>query len=189
MLGHVNIFARACAHTTFCPNVHTNDSKSGGIKKRLGWLLSHTIRLFGVIYVALGLLKLHNLSFPRDVTLEYLHLANPIFPVATNQVILMFAGVVELIAGFFLVFFKGPLKTVSYTLLWLVGITFAYKIGLLIIQYKGPCGCMLGINKLLPISMATQKWLSDIILIAALITSVVSLLYAKVCRSMERCKI
>lgn len=135
------------------------------------------IRVVSLLYLSIGLLKLHGLAFPADTMGVYLGLSNPIVFFLTNRVILAAAALVEVIVGLAGLNLKLPLNLRAGFLFWLCIVAFAYKIGLAIVDYKGPCGCLLGLNRFLPLSVGTQKSLADIILIVTVFVSLAVLIY------------
>ena len=137
------------------------------------------IRVFGGVYFFLGVLKLQNLLFAKDAMLDYLQSPNPIFYFLTNKPILLAAAVVELIVGLFLMFPRMSLRTSAKMLVWVSAVTIGYKIGLTLVHYKGPCGCLLGINSLLPISIAAQKIIADVILGCAILLGICAMVSVK----------
>jgi hypothetical protein len=152
----------------------------GSAHTKVDICVRYIIRLFGLTYFVLGLLKLHGLLFPVDAMVDYLGMPNPILFFFTNQMVLITAAFIEIPVGLFILISKRELRTLAGVLLWITAIAICYKFGLAAVHYKGPCGCLLGINRFLPISTATQKSLSDIILVAALIASLTAMCYAKI---------
>lgn len=136
------------------------------------------VRCLGVTYLCLGILKLHGLLFPQEVMQAYLSVSNPIIPFLANQTVLMVAAAAEILVGLYVLFSRNSLSASCGLLLWLCAITMCYKLILVIVHYQGPCGCLLGIDRFLPIPIATQKLVSDIILLASLVISLGGCLYS-----------
>jgi len=122
-------------------------------------------RLFGLLLLALGTLKLLDLMFPSPKLLEYLSLANPILSLFSNRSVLFAASFVEICVGCYLLTSRQHVAIHSGLLLWLVVVALCYRIGLAAVHYKGPCGCLLGINRFMPLSTATQTVLAEVILL------------------------
>ena len=109
------------------------------------------IRLLALLYLCIGILKLHSLFFPQTVMAQYLRMPNPIFVYLTNHTILMLAAVAEIAVGVYASVSRDSLLWRSAAMLWLTAAAFAYKLCLAAVHYTGPCGCLLGINRFLPI--------------------------------------
>jgi hypothetical protein len=129
------------------------------------------IRLLGLLFCLIGVLKLHTLIFPDTALKEYLALPNPLF-IIPNKYLLLVAALVEIIVGF--VTFRCLLtpKRIALLILWFSLAALAYKVSLALVHYEGPCGCLLGIHKLIPVSMKMQKWFTDILLLFSILVSI-----------------
>jgi len=134
------------------------------------------MRGIGFLYLILGILKVHGLLFPTVAMEQYLTLSNPVLFILKNSIVFYFVAVAEIIIGGYLAIArKSPFK---YGLLfWMLGMAFCYKICLIIVDYNGPCGCLLGIDHFLPISSSLQNTISDIILLATLAFTLSSLIF------------
>lgn len=137
------------------------------------------LRLLGLIFFLLGALKLHGVLFPADTAREYLGLANPILYVLPNRVVLLAAALAELSVGKVVFSAKNSLSARSCLLLWLSGTTLTYKVLLVLVRYHGPCGCLFGVNRFLPLSPAMQRWIADTVVLATIFVSMAVFLYAR----------
>lgn len=155
-------------------------------KKRTRLVSGGIIRFFALIYFVLGILKLHGILSPQEVMIEYLRLPNPIFSFLTNEMVLGFASALELFTGGYVLFSKNTNLFRSSMLLWLACITLFYKASLVVVHYKGPCGCLLGISRLLPISVSLQRSLSDLFLILSTFCLTAIVLYSKLSGAEKR---
>jgi hypothetical protein len=154
---------------------------------RIGFCLADmTVRLFSFLFIILGALKLLAVIFPNTVEVdEFLKFNNAIVPFIPNRYALTLAAITELFVGYFGLQRKNPLMIRSILLLWFSGVLLAYHIGLILIRYRGPCGCLLGINRIIPIRVGTQNSLAQIIMIATLIVSGIITIYARRTKSMS----
>jgi hypothetical protein len=147
--------------------------------RRIGKNLANKLtQSCGLLFLALGILKLHSILFPDVLAGEFLGFSNPIFIVA-NRNVLGISTILEIGVG--VIALKGgkSLFVRSGLLLWLACSALAYKFALALVHYQGPCGCLLGINRFLPIPISTQNWLSDIILLVTILISLCILIYAR----------
>ena len=149
-------------------NVKPTHRPSGG---------SLTVRLLGFIFVCLGALKLQGILFPEGAVMEYLGLTNPIVFFLSNRTVLSLAAIVEVIIGIVAVRGQRPVSIRAGMLLWLALATLAYKTGLTLVHYHGPCGCLLGINRFLPLRAGTQRWVADFIILFTIIAASWVLIY------------
>lgn len=136
------------------------------------------VRLLGLIFLALGVLKMHALFYPEGAMREYLGIGNPILSFVPNRIVLLAAAFGEIMVGIYSYSRKSTLVMRSGLLLWFSFTALAYKLLLALVQYHGPCGCLLGINRFIPLSIGTQNWLADIIGIAAFLVSLPLFAYA-----------
>ena len=104
----------------------------------------------------LGHLKLLGLLERND----FLVLTNAIFAPLTNVTIVGIAGLVEIAVGLVALVSRKQL-TGAWLLLWLSCGMMAYKLGLALVGYKGPCGCLLGITRLVPLPTGLQREIAD----------------------------
>ena len=142
--------------------------------------------VFGILYTSLGILKLHGLIFPEDTMREYLRLSNPVIFFLANRTVLGFAALVEILVGMFVLRKGETVFARSGFLLWVTLAATAYRSALAHVHYNGPCGCLLGINRFLPISAKTQRSVADIILVATIVVAMVMLIYARIITARER---
>jgi hypothetical protein len=136
-----------------------------------------TMRGFGLLFCLLGLLKLHGLAFPDMVGQSYLLLPNALFSFISNRTVVAAAAAMELAIGFYCLKDK-PLIGKAGFMSWFVVCSLAYRYSLRLINYTGPCGCLLGVNRFLPMTIKTQRILADYILGAAAAACVGVLLVA-----------
>lgn len=141
-----------------------------------GKTLDYSLRLMGGVFLMLGILKFLGLNFGTDhVVASYLGFPNPIFGFLTNWTVFAIAACAEIAVGWHALRGNG-LRRASF-LLWISSAAVLYKIGLIYVKYRGPCGCLFGINTILPLSTATQRSVSDVILITAFLLSAVTMVY------------
>jgi hypothetical protein len=140
------------------------------------------MRVTGLVLCCLGLLKFHGLLFPDLMATEYLRVANPIFFVLPNRWVLALAAVLETYVGLLAMKAGYPVSLRAGLVLWLSLATVAYKAGLVLVRYEGPCGCLLGFNRFLPMTMRTQKLVITILLPALIILSSSILIYDRLVR-------
>ncbi len=136
------------------------------------------LRLLGLIFLVLGVLKLHGIFYPEDTMWEYLGLSNPILSFLPNRAVLLGAALAEIGVGICNVSPKIALDARSSLLLWFSSTTLAYKVMLALVKYDGPCGCLFGINRFIPLNTSTQSLISDIIVIVTFLVSLPLLVYA-----------
>jgi hypothetical protein len=136
------------------------------------------LRLLGLTFLALGILKLHGLFYPETTMSEYLDLSNPIFSFLSNRVVLLGAAIAEICVGAGCLSPNADFRARSGSLLWLSAVTLAYKALLVVAKYEGPCGCLLGLNRFLPLSTSTQNGIADVIVIVTFVVSLALLLAA-----------
>ena len=114
-----------------------------------------------------GICKALGLLWPTTEGMEeYLRLANPILPFLKNRVIIAAAALAEISVGTYALNNKPNLAGRSGALLWIASMTGAYKIALFYVNYHGPCGCLLGLNKFLPMTPSHQRLMADALLVA-----------------------
>lgn len=138
------------------------------------------IRVLCLLFFLLGILKFHGLMFPSEAMREYLSLANPLLFFFSNRWVLYATALIEIVIG---VCGLGG-KDVSLTyrtglLLWFTIVATAYKLSLILMHYQGPCGCLLGINKFLPMSTTAQRSLTNTLLVVTALASIFVLLYLR----------
>jgi hypothetical protein len=105
-----------------------------------------------------------------------LGLANPIVFFLTNRTVLSLAAAAEIAVGAHALRSITPVSLRAAPLMWLACCALVYKVGLALVHYKGPCGCLLGINRFLPLRPGAQRWVSDVIVVVAVIVSVAVLI-------------
>ncbi len=133
----------------------------------MGKLLDRVlVRTLGGVLLALGNLKLVGLM-ERD---GFLVLPNPIFAPLTNAVVVGLAGVAEIVVGVLALGVRKPVAG-GWLLLWLGTSVLAYRAGLALVGYKGPCGCLVGLNRVVPLPTAVQQELADYVVLAMLAAS------------------
>jgi hypothetical protein len=143
------------------------------------------IRGMGLLFLALGALKFHGIMLARDTWAAYVHLPDAIFSFFPNSTIFTLAALCELVIGMRCLR-HGRLAVRASLLLWFAGGAFVYKIGLIFVKYSGPCGCLFGINRFLPLSTSRQRWISDIILVITVIISLAVIVYDRWLKSREQ---
>jgi hypothetical protein len=143
-----------------------------------GFMADKVIRLLGLLFLGLGVLKLQAIVFPDIVWAEYLKIRNPIFFFVPNFYVFTLAGAAEVFVGINGLRGGSSLRWRAALLLWLSCATIAYKIALVFVHYKGPCGCLLGINRLLPLSISMQRTIAEALIISSLVVSLSVLIYA-----------
>lgn len=121
----------------------------------------------------LGTLKLLGSFVPTEVDRTYVRLSNPIFPFLSNQTVFFVASLAEIATGWFCMLGRNVLLR-SFGLLWFAIGALGYKVLLIFVNYSGPCGCLLGVNRLIPMSPKLQRTVADsmlatIFLVAAVI--------------------
>ncbi|HEY3760933.1 MAG TPA: hypothetical protein VGN23_04235 [Verrucomicrobiae bacterium] len=138
------------------------------------------IQLISLTFILLGFLKFLAIVFPKTIEIEdFLKFGNAIFPFIPNAYLLAAAAIVEVLVGWFCLQRKNSLLLRSIFILWFSAAVLLYEMGLVMIRYRGPCGCLLGINRIIPIQVSTQNALAqDIIIASFLITSAV-MIYAR----------
>lgn len=137
------------------------------------------LRLLGLLFLILGVLKLHGLFYPEATMREYLGLSNPILSFLPNRAVVLGAALAEIGVGMCSISTKIALGARSGLLLWLSFTTLAYKVLLALVKYDGPCGCLLGTNRFLPLSPSTQSLVADVIVLGTLLASLLLLMYAQ----------
>lgn len=142
-----------------------------------GFMADKLIRLLGLFFLGLGVLELHAILFPDTVAAEYLKIRNPIVFFVPNFYVLTLAGAVEVFVGFNGLRGGNSLRWRAGLLLWLSCATIAYKVALIFVRYKGPCGCLLGINRFLPLSPSTQGTIADSLILSSFVISLLVLIY------------
>jgi hypothetical protein len=125
----------------------------------------------GLVLCCVGVLKFHGLLFPEGAMKEYLHVSNPIFFFLPNIWVLALAAVLETYVGLLAMRRGYPAPTRAALVLWLSLATVAYRAGLALVRYHGPCGCLFGINRFLPLSLHTQDLLATILLPTLIVAS------------------
>lgn len=157
------------------PNISCSDMKDTTPKPTapIPMVFASNVTLgLGVLTAFIGIIKLHGLLFPAPEMREYLRLSNPIFFFLSNRIVLFAAALTEIgVGSFALRSSHYSLRTRSGLLVWACVIALAYKLGLAVVHYKGPCGCLLGLNRFLPLTIGHQKALADVILISTLVLS------------------
>jgi hypothetical protein len=145
--------------------------------------LDSTLSVFSFFYLCLGGLKLLGVTFAATAAQQaYLLLPNPIMFFLPNRAVLGVAAVLEICVGVYGLQPKRPVSRRAGLLLWLAAATIFYKMALVVVQYQGPCGCLYGINMLIPLRPDVQRWVADVISLSALLASVSAL----VCSSWQR---
>jgi hypothetical protein len=135
------------------------------------------VRLLGVLFTLLGAAKLHGVILATDADSAFLDLQNPIVPLLANRSVMTVAALAEIVVGVCALSTR-PVALRAGLLLWLAISTLAYKVALAAIKYRGPCGCLLGVNRFIPLKPSTQQWLAEWIVLAAVILSSAVLLYS-----------
>lgn len=125
----------------------------------------YVVGVLGFIFFVLGTMKLHGLFFSDGHYSVYLTLSNPVFPFISNRVVLGSAALLEIWVGYMLIAGKGRPFRGGGLLLWMCVVILAYRFLLRFIDYQGPCGCLFGINILLPLDEMQQRTLSDFVVI------------------------
>jgi hypothetical protein len=136
------------------------------------------MRLLGALYLSLGVLKVQGLAFPESTLEEYLRLPNPVLFFLSNRAVLGIGALLEVFIGTYGLRSHHTLTARAGLLLWLAGSSILYKIALVFVRYKGPCGCLLGVNRFLPLRMGTQREIADYITIGTLLATLSVLLGA-----------
>lgn len=140
-------------------------------------VLDWALKVFGGVFVALGILKLHGLIFESNhLVSDYLGFPNPIFSVLTNWTVLALAACAELLVGWQVLRRHGLGR--AALLLWFCGAAILYKIGLIYVHYRGPCGCLFGIDSILPLPTGKQRTVSNFILLMTFLFAVITLVYS-----------
>lgn len=137
------------------------------------------VRLFGLVFLGLGLFKFQGILFPQATLREYLGFPNPIVFFLSNRTVLSFAALIELLVGIHSLRPGIAMSTRSGLLLWFAASTLAYKFALGFVHYKGPCGCLLGISRFLPFGANMQQTLASVVVLIALVVSLSVLIYAR----------
>ncbi len=108
----------------------------------------------GIILAVTGLAKLFTVT--GDTTL--LRVSDPIFGVEFRY--LMFAaGVLELVVAGFCLLSKW--KTISLVMVaWTASVILVYRIGIFMVDWNRPCGCLGNLTDVLKISERTAEWIS-----------------------------
>lgn len=114
------------------------------------------VRASGAFLLLLGNLKLVGLM-ERDA---FLALPHAIFAPLTNVTVVGLAGVTEIAVGVLVLVCRKPVAG-AWLLLWLCTGMLAYKVGLALVGYNGPCGCLVGLNRLIPLPTAVQQEVAD----------------------------
>jgi len=130
------------------------------------------IRALSALFLCLGILKLHGIVFPQDTMREYLGIANPIVSFLPNRVVLVVGALVEIVIGTYGLRNSERLSWRAGCLLWLALVMVSYRISLLFVHYTGPCGCLLGVNRFLPIRIGTQRAIADMIIVVSILASI-----------------
>lgn len=141
------------------------------------WLL----KPMGTAYLVLGALKLHGILSPDELTLDFLSASNPVIFMLSNRAVLALAAIAEMVVGWYVVRDR-PRVTQATALLWLAGASLAYKVALVIVNYQGPCGCLLGINRFVPVSSGTQRSVADGILVLTCVICISLLVTSRLSR-------
>lgn len=135
--------------------------------------LSFATVFFGWVFVVLGILKLSGIILADSFNQTYLSLANPVFPVFTNRLVLAVGAMIEVGLGWF-ISRKSQSSFRPLMLVWLCLVILAYRFLLGFVDYEGPCGCLFGINRLLPLSVPLQRALADFLVLGGLATGVLA---------------
>lgn len=130
------------------------------------------IRTLSALFLCLGVLKLHGIVFPQDTLREYLGIANPIVSFLPNRVVLVVGALAEIVVGTYGIRNSERLSWRAGILLWLALVMVAYRISLLFVHYTGPCGCLLGVNRFLPLRIGTQRAIADMIIVVAILACI-----------------
>ena len=134
------------------------------------------IRGISLLFLLLGLLKLHGVMMAQGTFATFLQLPNPIVSFVSNGSVVSLAAVAEILIGY-RGLRAGSLTFRGSLLLWFVGGALLYKVALIYVNYRGPCGCLFGINKILPLSAGQQRSLSDLILFLTAVIASTAILY------------
>lgn len=140
---------------------------------------TYLIRCCGGVILTLGTLKLLGTFTPTDEMRTYVGLSNPIFTFVSNGFVFIIAALIEIAVGWFCLTSKSIISGASILLVLCFSLIF-YKIALIFVKYEGPCGCLFGINRFIPISTSKQRLIADIISIAILLVSITVLFYARI---------
>jgi hypothetical protein len=125
-----------------------------------------------LILLCLGIAKMLGVIYPADDQQAYLQLPNPIFQIVSNRVVLFGAAACEMCVGMYgLRFDKSP-RSRAGLMLWIASATLMYKVSLVFVGYNGPCGCLVGLTRLIPLNPGRQRWIADIIIAATLVISI-----------------
>jgi hypothetical protein len=137
------------------------------------WLLV----ILGWLFVGMGLLTLHALVFPHDLLKDNLALPNPLSYVLSNRAVHTWGALLEIVVGVTATR-QSRLAARAVLFLWLLWAMVAYKVTLVLLNYKGPCACLIGVSNLLPLSAGAQEALSSGVLLTTAILAVIVLLRA-----------
>lgn len=135
------------------------------LRQLLWHIVFYVVGVLGFIFFVLGAIKLHGVSFSDGHYSVYLALSNPLFPFVSNRVVLGGAALLEIGVGYMLITGKGRPFRGGVVLLWMCVVILAYRFLLRFIDYQGPCGCLFGINNLLPLDEMQQRTLSDFVVL------------------------
>jgi hypothetical protein len=138
---------------------------------RFAWLLNATMQIIGGLLVILGLLKIFGLFEANP----YLALHNPILPFVTNRVVIAMSALAEVLVGLSALR-RSYSEYAPWLVMWLTLVMVTYKFLLALVGYKGPCGCLLGLTSLLPMSPKLQRSMAELLLLIMGLVSFATLL-------------
>lgn len=142
----------------------------------IGTALDTVFRACGLLFLVLGCLKLHGVIIPEETFSSYLALSNPLVFFLSNRAVLSLAGIAEITVGG-IVLRRGIVpQQRAAILLWLSAVTLLYRFLLRFIDYHGPCGCLYGINRVLPLTTNQQRIMADILLIVTVGSSLLGVI-------------
>jgi hypothetical protein len=141
-------------------------------------IVDWAVRVVSLLLLTLGILKLVGVVFPEMEVRPYLGLANPLVPFLPNRSVLTLAAVVEIFVGQHCLR-SQPLSERSALLLWFAAGVFFYKGLLAFVRYHSPCGCLVGINRFIPLDPDSQRTIADLITVVAALVAATALAYTR----------
>jgi len=133
---------------------------------------SIVILFFAGMLLLLGQLKIFGLLEKNP----YFSLSNPVFPFLSNGLVTFLAAAVEIGIGLWII---STLRYIvgAWLILWLSSGLFLYKLALGLIKYEGPCGCLLGLTRLIPMTPQRQRFVASELAAAMFVSSLLILLH------------
>lgn len=130
------------------------------------------ILFFAGLLVLLGQLKIFGLLEKNP----YFSLSNPLFPFLPNGLVTFFAAAVEMGIGIWII---STLRYImgAWLILWLSSGLFLYKLALALIKYEGPCGCLIGLTRIIPMTPQRQRLIASDLVAAMFVSSLLILLH------------